>query len=165
MKKARQSSPDLGLFTTLARTDLFLDALQRECLGEHGLTFSEYSVLRLLQQAEAQTSTPSQLAEAIICTTGAMTKLVDRLERNALVQRKPNPSDRRAVRVEITRAGQKTADRAAETYRLGRERVLTELGEDQAAKIHQHLSELLGAFERIRSSTSKASENAAKRAS
>ena len=45
------ASPNPAVGCVLARTDLFLDALQRECLGEHGLTFSEYSVLRLLQQA------------------------------------------------------------------------------------------------------------------
>ena len=145
-----QPASDLGLFTTLARTGLFLDALQRECLGAHDLTFSEYSVLRLLQRADSRSRTPSQLAEEIICTTGAMTKLIDRLQRKAFVQRKPDPGDRRAVLVEITRAGRRAADEAAATYRLGRERVLADLGEDAAEHIHLQLSNLLDAFERAR---------------
>lgn len=151
---------DLGLFTTLARTGLFLDALQRECLGAHELTFSEYSVLRLLQRAKSRSLTPSQLAEAVICTTGAMTKLVDRLERHAFVERKPNPSDRRAVLVEITRAGRQAADQAAATYRTGRERVLSRLEDDEAERVHKQLVRLLEAFEMDRARESDTEKRA-----
>ncbi len=155
-----RESGKLGLFTTLARTGLFLEALQRECLGAHALTFSEYSVLRLLQRAKSRSLTPSQLAEEVICTTGAMTKLVDRLQRSAFVERKPNPSDRRAVLLEITRAGRAAADEAAETYRIGRERVLTELGKDEAELIHIQLTRLLEAFESERKTAADAEQRA-----
>jgi DNA-binding MarR family transcriptional regulator len=140
-------SDSLGLFTTLARTGIFLAALQRECLGEHRLTFTEYSVLRLLQRAPEQRLTPSVLAEKIICTTGAMTKLVDRLQRGGLVERAPDPADRRGVRVEITRDGEAIADQAAETYRVGRERVLDRFDDRESDRIHEHLIRLLGALE------------------
>ena len=140
--------PDtLGLFTTLARTGLFLEALQRECLGQHGLAFTEYSVLRLLQRAPERRLTPSLLAEKIVCTTGAMTKLVDRLERSGHVERAPDPVDRRGVLVEITHEGNQVADQAAETYRVGRERVLGRLDDREAERIHDHLGRLLGALE------------------
>ena len=38
----------LALFTHLARTALFLETLQDECLAPHGLGFTDYAVLRLL---------------------------------------------------------------------------------------------------------------------
>lgn len=140
--------PDtLALFTILARTGLFLDALQRECLGSHRLAFKEYSVLRLLQRPEGRSLTPTQLAEEIVCTSGAMTKLVDRLERAGLVERMPDPDDRRGVRVQITDEGDRAANEAAETYRSGRTRVLERLGEREAADIHTGLTRLLEAFE------------------
>ncbi len=160
-RRSRQDVADpsetgpLGLFTTLARTGLFLEALQRDCLGRHGLAFTEYSVLRLLQRAPQRRLAPSLLAEEIVCTTGAMTKLVDRLERSGYVERAPDPVDRRGVLVGITRGGDQIADQAAETYRVGRERVLGHLDDREAERIHDHLGRLLGALETDRKEQSR----------
>lgn len=137
----------LELFTTLARTGLFLEALQRECLGPHGLAFTEYSVLRLLQRAPARSLSPSMLAEKVVCTTGAMTKLVDRLERAGWVERRAAPDDRRGVLVGITPAGDQRAEEAAAGYRTGRERVLDRLEADEADRAYASLLRLLEVLE------------------
>lgn len=50
-------------------------------------------------------TTPSRLATRIGLTTGAVTMLVDRLERGGFVRRTPNPSDRRSVIIEALPAG------------------------------------------------------------
>jgi len=147
------ASDSLALFTVLARTGLYLDALQRECLGEHGLAFTEFSVLRLLQRAPKRRMAPSVLAERIVCTTGAMTKLVDRLQRADWVSREPDPKDRRSVLVRLEPAGSRIANAAAATYRQGRERVLSRLDEREAKKVHLALEVLLGALESDRSET------------
>jgi len=141
----------IGLFTTLARTGLFLEALQRECLGDHGLAFTEYSVLRLLQAAPGEQLPPSVLAEKIVCTTGAMTKLVDRLQRAGFVERAPDPNDRRGVLVGITATGHQKANDAARTYRAGRQRVLDHLDEQEAERVHTSLHRLLEVLETDRS--------------
>ena len=146
-------SETLALFTTLARTGLYLDALQRECLGEHGLAFTEFSVLRLLQAAPAQRLAPSVLAEAIVCTTGAMTKLVDRLQRAEFVAREPDPRDRRGVLVRLEPAGNRLANAAAASYRTGRERILERLNAREAERIHASLRRLLEELEADRSET------------
>jgi len=137
----------LGLFTTLARTGLFLDALQRECLGAHGLSFNEFSVMRLLQRAPGRSLTPKALAREIVCTSGAMTKLLDRLQRARRVRRKPDPEDRRGVLVELTRKGDSDAEAAASTYREGRERVLAKLRPRDVVSIGRNLESLLAGFE------------------
>jgi DNA-binding MarR family transcriptional regulator len=146
-QKRPKPSDTNDLFTTLARTGLFLEALQKECLAEHGLTFSEFSVLRLLSRAPKRKLAPSTLAEEVICTTGAMTKLVDRLSRTDLVRRTPDPEDRRGVHVEITRKGVALASKAAASYQIGRERVLDRFNSREADRIHDHLSRLLVALE------------------
>ncbi len=132
-----------ALFATLARTGLYLDALQRECLAGHGLAFTEYSVLRLLQREPKRRLGPSVLAEAIVCTTGAMTKLVDRLERAELVSRERDPSDRRGVLVRLEPAGHRLANEADAAYGAGRDRVLGRLNAREAEKIHTSLRRLL----------------------
>lgn len=139
------------LFATLARTALHLDALQRECLREHSLAFTEYSVLRLLQRAPKRRLAPSALAEAIVCTTGAMTKLVDRLQRAGFVSREPDPNDRRGVLVRLEAAGGRAANAAAASYQVARERVLGQLNPREAKTIENSLRRLLDVLETDRS--------------
>ena len=149
--------PDSGetreLFTTLARTSLHLDALQRDCLREYGLAFTDYSVLRLLQRAPKRRLAPSFLAEAILCTTGAMTKLIDRLERAGFVSREPDPSDRRGVLVRLEPPGNRVANAAASSYLAGRDRVLRRLNPREAQTIHESLQRLLDVLEADRGET------------
>lgn len=157
---ARARSPEeaedpLRLFTTLARTGLFLEALQRECLGQHGLSFNEYSVLRLLQRAEGRRLSPKALAHEIVCTSGAMTKLLDRLQRGRRIRRRPDPSDRRGVLIELTRTGDALAEAASATYRAGRERVLARLRPRDIASIDRRLEALLAGFEADRETTGR----------
>lgn len=140
-----------SVFTTLARTGLYLDALQSECLGAHGLAFTEYSVLRLLQRAPKRRLAPSVLAEAILCTTGAMTKLVDRLQRAELVSREPDPNDRRGVLVHLEPAGTRVVNAAAATYDKGRKSVLDRLTAREAKNIDASLRRLLEVLEADRS--------------
>jgi DNA-binding MarR family transcriptional regulator len=147
----RKVSGPLALFTTLARTGLHLDALQRECLSPHGLAFTEFSVLRLLQRTPRRRLAPSFLAESIVCTTGAMTKLVDRLQRAGFVSREPDPKDRRGVLVRLEPAGSRVANEAAASYRIGRERVLGRLKGREPESIHKGLERLLEVLESDRS--------------
>jgi DNA-binding MarR family transcriptional regulator len=137
-----------GLFTHLARTSLFLDALQEECLAPFGIAFGDYAVLRLLQDPPGgRPLSPSRLADLVVLTTGGMTKVIDRLERLALVRRLPDPNDGRGVLVALTPKGRRTCDKASAAYVAGRERVLARLDQDEIATIDDALARLLAAFE------------------
>ena len=136
------------LFTQLARTGLLLDALQRECLDPHGLAFAEFSVLRLLQAEPKRRLSPSRLAERIVRTTGAVTKLVDRLEGAGLVERQRDERDGRAVHVQLTSAGSRLANAASRTYNAGRERVLARLAADEIRTTRDCLDRLVEVLER-----------------
>lgn len=68
-----------------------------------GLYATELYVLNLLDLDAA--STPGELARRTGLTTGAITKLLDRLERIGLVRREPDRADRRKVRLRIVDAG------------------------------------------------------------
>jgi DNA-binding MarR family transcriptional regulator len=142
----------LVLFTHLARTALFLEALQDECLRPHGLSFSDYSVLRVLRTSgPPHRLSPKRLAEETLRTTGGMTKIVDRLERAGLVARTPDPADRRGVLVALTRRGVTAADRASDEYATGRKLVLARLTPAEIEDIDAALRRLLEVFEADRS--------------
>jgi DNA-binding MarR family transcriptional regulator len=62
-----------------------------------GVTAADQRVLGVLGRLGV--ATPGRLAEATGLTTGAITGIVDRLERAGFARRAPNPADRRSVLV------------------------------------------------------------------
>lgn len=76
-----------------------------------GVTVAEWVVLRwLFDHASAR---PSQLAEGVGLTRGAVSKLVDRLVVKRLVTCVADEHDRRAQRVALTAAGRRLVPRLA----------------------------------------------------
>lgn len=74
-----------------ARTMMFHAAIAEQV----GLSATEHKALDLLSRAGALTA--GQLAELTGLTTGAITGLIDRLEKVGFVKREKDPSDRRKV--------------------------------------------------------------------
>ena len=68
-----------------------------------GIEASELAALEHLQGAGPMT--PGRLGERLSMSPGAVTALVDRLEKRGHVERLPNPEDRRSALVRETEAG------------------------------------------------------------
>ncbi len=73
-------------------------------LRELGLSWSEYQVLQASARVPAR---PSEIAESVGLTPAGVTDVLDRLEQRHLVRRASHPKDRRAVLIEMTRAGER----------------------------------------------------------
>lgn len=71
---------------------------------KYGLTSSQYNVLRILR-GEGQPLPSLEIAERMIQVVPAITGLIDRLEKQELVERRRCNDDRRVVYVEITEKG------------------------------------------------------------
>ncbi|MFO0549857.1 MAG: MarR family transcriptional regulator [Polyangiaceae bacterium] len=82
-----------------SRTMLYQQALAERA----GLTVSDWRSLDLITRAE-DSLTPGQLAERINLSTGAITGVLDRLERAGYVRREKDPKDRRQVLVHVVDA-------------------------------------------------------------
>ena len=79
-----------------------------DTLAEHGLTWEEWEVLGALRRAGPPfRRSAGELAEISELSSGAMTNRLDRLEKAGLVKRLADPTDRRGVLVELTKAGQR----------------------------------------------------------
>lgn len=76
-----------------------------------GVTVAEWVFLRALY--DAGHVAPTQLAERMVMTKGAISKLADRLVAKSLVQRHANPDDKRAHTLTLTQAGRKLVPRLA----------------------------------------------------
>jgi DNA-binding MarR family transcriptional regulator len=73
-----------------------------------GLTDAQWKPLLLLQQGEC--STAADLSRIACHDTGAVTRLLDRLEAKGLVRRLRSADDRRVVNLELTEDGQRVAN-------------------------------------------------------
>jgi DNA-binding MarR family transcriptional regulator len=70
----------------------------------------------LLLHASRRQHSPSQLMSLLGTDTAGMTKLADRLEAKHLIQRHPNPQDRRSVLITLTQDGQALVPRLAPVF-------------------------------------------------
>ncbi len=85
----------------LVRTQERFQNRTMKLFREHGLTPSQYNVLRILR-GEGQPLPSLEIADRMVHVVPAITGLIDRLEKAKLVQRRRCQQDRRVVYVEIT---------------------------------------------------------------
>jgi DNA-binding MarR family transcriptional regulator len=125
----RRERPDLDLrpmevLSRISRLGHHLDRARREAFAEHALEPWEFDVLAALRRAGAPYQlSPGRLLKETLVTSGTMTNRVDRLAARGLVQRTPDPHDRRGVLVGLTVAGRVTVDGALDGL-LAREQAL-----------------------------------------
>ena len=112
--------PDLDPsgFEVVGRVLVLAEHLKRrvgDALAPLGLGLWGFDVLATLRrQGEPFRLTPTELSQATMLTSGAMTNRLDRLENDGLVRRDRNPDDRRGVHVLLTDKGRELVDRAIE---------------------------------------------------
>jgi DNA-binding MarR family transcriptional regulator len=85
-----------------------LDALLRP----HGLTFARYEALVLLRFSREGALPLRLIGQRLMVHPTSVTNIVNRLEAQALVARRPNPADGRGTLAEITAAGREVVGRA-----------------------------------------------------
>lgn len=103
----------LDVMSRLRRVSNRLARLRASAFSGAGLAVWEFDVLAALRREEAPHElSPAQLIEATMIGSGAMTNRLDNLSRRGLVERRPNPRDRRSVLVRLTADGATHADDA-----------------------------------------------------
>jgi DNA-binding MarR family transcriptional regulator len=92
-------------------------ALERELGERHALGVSEFEVLDRLAECPGGERRAQDLAESVHLSQSALSRLVDRLARNALVERCACDNDRRGIYVVLTEEGRRRQAAAAVTHR------------------------------------------------
>ncbi len=93
----------------LVRTGETLLACIDQALRHHRLSRAGRGALAVLEGA-GQPLSPTAIAERLIVTTASVTSLLDTLERRGLVERRPDPADRRRLLIVITQDGKDIVD-------------------------------------------------------
>ncbi len=86
---------------------------------------------------------PRDLARSALVTSGAMTARLDRLVAGGLVQRRADPEDRRAIRIRLTRKGERLATEALTAVLEVDEEILAPLTDHQRTALAGALKRLL----------------------
>lgn len=150
----RSQRPDLDtspleVVTRILRAAHLLQARLDALAASHGLSRKgDLDVLSTLRRTgPPYVSTPTTLARRLQVTSGGMTSRLDRLEGLGLIERRPDPADRRGVRVRLTRAGAELVDQAF-VESLGAQRmIIEELSPSRRADLAELLEELLIALD------------------
>src|SRR5919197_5192390 len=118
----------LALLGRLMRTAALAEAALADGLGGHGLQPGWFDLLAALRRAgEPYELNPTQLMDAMMLSSGGVTKRLDRLVDAGLVARRADPADRRGTLVGLTRRGKAVVDRAIETHVANEKRLLSPL--------------------------------------
>ena len=126
----------MGVIGRISRLSRLLDKELKDFFGGHGLEFWEFDVLATLRRSGApyELSAGALLKTAMV-TSGAITNRVDRMENKGLVQRLPDPEDRRGVRIRLTPAGLELIDDLLPKHVDNERRLLSALGADDRAAL------------------------------
>jgi DNA-binding MarR family transcriptional regulator len=145
----RRERADLDLtpvevFSRISRLARLLDMARREAFSAHTIEPWEFDVLAALRRTgHPYQLTPGALVRQTMVTSGTMTNRVDRLTRRGLVERSPDPSDRRGVLVRLTSTGKDTVDGAFETLLDSERNLLGDLAPEDRGQLAALLKQLM----------------------
>jgi DNA-binding MarR family transcriptional regulator len=135
----RATRPDIDItpWQVWGRTtrihELFLGYVTRSLRG-HALTFTEFQTLGALVLAgPPYAANPNQIQRFNLLTSGGLANLLGRMEREGLIERRPDTQDKRGVIVQLTPLGlQHFNDALVEENRVEHELLAGLSGEERA---------------------------------
>lgn len=99
------SSLEQEAYLSLGRTWSVLEHAVAEALKPHGITPTQYNVLRILRGAGANGLCRSEVMERMIARVPDATRLLDRMEAADLITRERSREDRRFVTTRVSEEG------------------------------------------------------------
>ena len=141
--------PDLDASPThtlqrITRLSLLQGVSFARVFAPYGISFGEYLVLAALRRAgPPYRMNPTSLFNSVILSSGAMTNRLDRLEVMGLVERQPDPADRRGRLVALTDRGRELVDAAVVDHLDNEHRLLGALDSEEREQLAELLRKLL----------------------
>ena len=138
-ESAGQQSPP-GLSTILHYAHVAENEIEAK-LNAVGLSFAKLLALKAL--ADAGEPIPlGQLAGRLSCVKSNITQLIDRLEADGFVARKPDPHDRRTKLAVLTAAGRRACEEGTRVQQETERDVLSRLSHEEIQQLHGLMAKL-----------------------
>ncbi len=133
LKQWRRERPELdhspiGVVGRVSRLARELEQRLEPVYREHGLEPGWHDVLATLRRTGPPYQLrPSEFTSALMLTSSGTTKRLDRLEQAGLIERDPDPEDRRGTLITLTAAGHELIDAVTEAHLANERRLLSAL--------------------------------------
>lgn len=138
----------LKVLSRVNRLARHLDFTRRDAFAAHGLDGWEFDVLAALRRGGPPYElSPGQLIQQTLSTSGTMTNRIDRLAARGLVERLPDPRDRRAVRVRLLPEGRELVVAALADLLAAEKRILAGLSPQERTTAADLLRRIVQPFE------------------
>lgn len=142
------STPDgrdsLGSLIGMVRSEI-VRAIESDLAAQGAdLKFTQFHVLKRLATSGSMSAT--ELARAVDVDGGAMTRQLDQLEAKGYLRRQPHEQDRRALRIELTEAGEALWRHLYESNVATLERAQRGLSGEERDQLHDYLGRVLNAL-------------------
>jgi DNA-binding MarR family transcriptional regulator len=134
----------LALFGRLFRVTNLADSALAITFRRHDLRRGWFDLMAALRRSGPPFElNPTQLMAATMLSSGGITKRLDAMEEAGLVERRPDPADRRGTLIRLTRSGRNLADSAIEEHVGSEERLLSGLTQKERRSLDDLLRKLL----------------------
>jgi DNA-binding MarR family transcriptional regulator len=139
----------------IARLSVLIDEQLRPPFAAAGLANHDFDLLAALRrQPPPHEASPGELAAAMLVTTGATTKRIDRLEGQGFVTRRTSDIDGRGRVVALTPSGRRLTDDLIGVHLANEARVLAGLSSRRRGELADLLGELATVVEGLSSASS-----------
>jgi DNA-binding MarR family transcriptional regulator len=128
-------SVDAEAYVSLKRTASLFERQLFDLMKPHGLTPTQYNVLRILRGAGPEGLCRFEISDRLIAPDPDVTRLLDRLERSRLVTRERDDRNRRLVKARITRQGLNLLDEMDDSLNDLHVRQFGRLSADETQKL------------------------------
>lgn len=136
---ATLSTGELGFLVSAVRGAIW-SAIEAE-LQALDVTAAQFVVFNSIARGKGRTI--GEFCRLLGYDSGAMTRLLDRIEKKGLIRRVPNPDDRRSFLLELTPESKALFPQAQRKVQAVFKRLLAGFSEEQAAALKQSLEQLL----------------------
>jgi len=142
IKKSYGEGNDLNLKTVIAlsRTNNKMQKRSNTIFREASLTTMQFSVLEVLyHKGDLKIG---EIIKKILATGGNMTVVINNLEKEKLIEKRPDPTDSRASVISITDKGKKIMEEIFPNHLQDLETFFSKISEDEKKNLIQILKKL-----------------------
>jgi DNA-binding MarR family transcriptional regulator len=126
-----------------------LEHLIESKLDDLGVTYGQFKALMCIKNFGINGTQMNAVAGFLSVTPRNVTGLVDNLEASGLVERVPDPADRRATIVRVTAAGETAAARGRKVHEASLGELMGILSEEEMLQLRHLSTKLLRAVEEV----------------
>jgi DNA-binding MarR family transcriptional regulator len=137
----------IAIIARVARLQAIIGPQLETVFGRFGLRGADFAVIATLVRLGQQGVSQRRLASELGLSAGTISVRIDRLVRGGLVERRPDPHDRRGAAISLTSQGRELFEACAPEHLTNAHDLLAGLGEQDREQLARLLGTLLYTLE------------------